>query len=237
MELLPLLRLAWQRRIAIAVGVVLALVAGLLLRSTLTETREGVAEVRIVIDTPVSQLVDASPKGADSLGWRTELLADLLTTQATRMRIARDAGIAVQDLVVISPSLNTPVVPTTLPRRAAGPAAGASGDYVLTVLEDGVLPVISLQARAPNGAMATRLAAAGAAALKADAVPPVDGPLTQPIVVEDVGAIQTLELSSGVTKKSVAGAAALLLLWCAAVLLVPGAVSWARGEIRRARPA
>lgn len=235
MELLPILRLAWRRRLALGLGVVVAVALGVL-SARGGATHAGVASTHLLLDTPVSQLVDAAPKGADTLGWRTELLADLVTTRQARLQIAREAHVPVRQLVVVSPLLNTPVLPTTLPRRAARVAAGASGLYVLSVLADGTLPMVALQARAPSRAAAEAVVAAGASALKAAAALPADSPDTQPIVVQDAGSIRGLDVASGAgRKRMLAVAIASLSLWCTAILLVPAVLRRARRGIRRAR--
>jgi len=239
MEFVLILRLAWRRRLALAAGVVLGLAVGLLLARG-ESGREGVASTRLVLDTPVSQFVVAAPKGADSLGWRTELLAHLLTTEQARERIARDARVPLSKLVVISPLLNTPVLPTTLPRRASAVAVATTSRYVITVLADGGLPIISLQGRAPSGEAARRLVAAAAAELKAAGALPPDDSGTQPFVVQDAGSILAVEVAVAGRKKLAAAASlVVLLLWGAAVLIAPAALArLGRGRrVRRSRVA
>jgi len=244
MELVPVLRLIWRRRIALALGVVVALAVGLSLASG-AAPREGVASTRLVLDTPVSQLIQAAPKGGDSLGWRTEVLSNLMTTVQARRQIAREAGVPLRGLEIVSPLLNTPVLLTTLPRRASAVAAGASAPFVLTVLADGTLPIIALQGRAPSRAAAVRLVAAAANVLKATAsLPPemtgtqAEKTGTQAVVVQDAGAIQAEEIIGGARKKRAAVAfLAVLLLWSAVVLILPAALRALHGARRRVTPA
>lgn len=236
MELIPVLQLAWRRRIALGLGIVAALVIGLLSARGGQETHEGIATKRLVLDTPVSQLVEAAPKGIDSLGWRTELLSDLLTTAQVRLQIAKAARVPVQQLAVINPVLNNPVLPTTLPRRASKITAGATEPYVLTVLADGTLPVLSIQGRAPSVTVATRLVTAATVALKAAATLPPEVPGTEPVVVQDGGGILTEEKSGGGRKKrAAAGFGGILLLWWGAVLIGPAALRHLRPGARRDR--
>jgi hypothetical protein len=235
MELLPILRLAWRRRFALGLGVVLALALGVL-SARGAATRQGIASTRLVLDTPVSQLVDAAPKGAETLGWRTELLAELMTTRPARLQISHEARVSMQQLVVVNPTLNTPVLPTTLPRRAASVAVSSSAQSVLTVLADPTLPMVSLEASAPSRDAAARLAAAGASALRTVAAVPPDSPRTQPIVVQDAGSIRASDVASGAGKKQAAAVCmAVFLLWSAMVLVVPGALTRARRSVHRAR--
>jgi hypothetical protein len=235
MELLPILRLAWRRRLALGLGVVLALALGLM-SARGAATNQGVASTRLLLDTPVSTLVDAAPKGAETLGWRTELLADLMTTWPVRLQIARETHVSVQQVVVVNPTLNTPVLPTTLPRRAAGVAASAAATFVLTVLADPALPMVSMEASAPSRDAAARLVAAGVSALKTAAAVAPDVPRTQPVVVQDAGSIQASDVRSGAGKKQAAAVCvAVFLLWSAMVLVVPAVLTRARRSASRAR--
>ena len=47
----------------------------------------------MLIDTPDSQVVDLEPKGADGLGTRANLLANLMASSPVRTIIARNAGV------------------------------------------------------------------------------------------------------------------------------------------------
>ena len=56
-------------------------------------TRTGKATTRLMLDTGNSQLVGASPSGAESLTWRAQLLTELLTSDPIETRIASGSGI------------------------------------------------------------------------------------------------------------------------------------------------
>jgi hypothetical protein len=217
MELAPIIRLAWRRRLALALGVAVALAVGLALGRG-PAAHQGVATMRLLLDTPASQLVAASPKGADSLVWRAEWLANLMTSRDARLRIARGAGVAPDQLAVISPSLSFPVLPATLPRRASKGADATAAPYVVTVLADPTLPIVSLQARAGSAAAAARLATAVATEIKLAAAPAPDVQQA-PFVVEDVETLQPLdEISGSHHRRGAAAGVAALLAWCAAAL-------------------
>jgi len=214
---LPIIRLAWRRRLALVLGVAVAVAMGVVLGRG-PVAHQGVAAMRLLLDTPASQLVDASPQGADSLVWRAEWLANLMTSSRARRRIAQDAGIAPGRLAVISPSLSTPVLPATLPRRASQGADATTAPYVVTALADPTLPIISIQARAASPAAASRLAIAVAAELKLAAAP-ARATRKRVLVVEDVETLRPLlEVSGTNHKRGAAAALAALFLWCCAVL-------------------
>ena len=55
--------------------------AAIALMSAQGESRTfGVASVRLVLDTPKSQLLHADPKGADTLAWRAAVLSEMTAT-------------------------------------------------------------------------------------------------------------------------------------------------------------
>jgi len=224
MELLPILRLAWRQRIALAVGALLAIALGVAVgRSAATTPEQWTASTRLVLDTPRSQVIHAAPREVDDLGWRSKVLATLALGDDVRARVARAAGIAPEQLATVDPSLSTPLLPATLPRRAAEVAAEAAATpYRLTVVADGVLPVVSLTASAPGRASAIGLVESARDAVVA-LVPPRDERRDRPnVVVEPVGAVG-VELSESGRGASAAlrpllAALGGFALWGAAVL-------------------
>ena len=88
MELLPILRLIWRRRILLGAGLVvsLALALGSAARR---QSSSALAWTRVNLDTPKSQLVNSAPGGADTLPWRASLLIHLMATDATQRRLAQ----------------------------------------------------------------------------------------------------------------------------------------------------
>src|ERR1700754_1811370 len=120
MELVPILRLAWRQRIALAVGALLAIAIGVAVgRSAAAAPDRWTASTRPVLDTPSSQVLYAAPREVDDLGWRSKVLATLALGDDVRERVARAAGIAPERLTTVDPSLSAPLRPATLPRRAA----------------------------------------------------------------------------------------------------------------------
>lgn len=219
-DLQLMLRRAWRRRVALAAGIVLALlVAAFVARMGTSE--QWTASARLVLDTPVSQVVDSAPKGADSLAWRAEILAALATSDPVRTQIAAESGIPFDQLTVSDPTLSLPLLPATLPRRAATVAAADATPYVLTAQTDGELPFVTLVASTPDRDSATRLVAAARAAVETTATPPAGSDRVQEIVVEQAGAIEAerqQSASAGLPRAAFA-AIACFTLWCVVVLL------------------
>ena len=73
MELLPIFRLIWRRRLLLGAGLVAA-IAAMVVFGGKSATRSYVAWTQVTLDTPKSQLVAAAPAGGDTLAWRASLL-------------------------------------------------------------------------------------------------------------------------------------------------------------------
>lgn len=218
MELLPIARMAWQRRWALALGVPLAILVVLALGRG-APRHEGVATTRLGIDTPVSQLVAASDPEVDNLGWRSEVFANLMTTRASREAIARAAGVDPAELEVVNPLLDVPVVPGTLPRRATTGIA-PSAPNVLIVAVRSPLPFVRLESSAPTRDRAERLLRAGAQQLTELAATPPAMRQAQPIVVKR-GEIDSREIADGGSARRALLVALMAYgAWCALCLLL-----------------
>src|SRR3954468_17229713 len=169
MELVALLRLLWRQRLAVAVGGMVALAAGFAMTRGAT-SRVGVASVRVVLDTPQSQLLDANPVGMATLEWRADLLADAGAADDVRRRVASAMGIPVGSLVITAPSRLVPTVPVPLPVHALDAAAAVPNRYQLAIQAASGLPIVGIDARAPTRADAARLATTAVTALQARAI-------------------------------------------------------------------
>lgn len=220
MEIVAILRVLWRRRLLLIPGVLAAIAISLVVGGG-SSAPTGLAWTRMALDTVPSQNVLPVASGADTLGWRATLLAELMTSEDMEERVAHDAGIQADRLAIVEPLLDEPAAPTALPRRAAKAAATRWEPYVLVLTADEPLATISLEARAPDRAAASRLAEAGAAALEASA-PAADAPKVQPYVVERVASIKAEDVTGGGGRMmAVAAALVVLGLWCGAVAIVP----------------
>jgi hypothetical protein len=248
MEILGLARVLWRRRLLIALGAVAAIAIGLAIGGGKPGST-GFAHTRALVDTPKSQLVDNAPLGADSLNWRASLLVHLVATEANKERIARRLGIRKQELAVVDPALAIPEVASSLPKAASQMAGVTAVPYVLTVhMDDDTMPVISIEAVAPDRRRATRLAAAATEILKEDVPPPQPPVLAteeetksdafrsdinrlQEFIVKEVGTIQSKTVVTGTLPVKAIGAAVFVfLLWTVGVVLLPLLGSLPRGR-------
>jgi hypothetical protein len=219
MDSLVFPRALWRRRIIVTLGAVLAIAVASKLAAGSRDGR-ALAGVRVLLDTPQSQLTNADPARVESLPWRASLLSLLLGTEPVRQQLAREAGIPAQQLAVVSSDLATPIVPASLPETATGAAANPSEVYLLSVHSDATIPLISLEAQAPDRETAARLAEAAAHALKISAAPP-EMPEARSFIAEPVGPITTGSLPAGRRTLLMLGVAIVLFgLWCGGVVLV-----------------
>jgi hypothetical protein len=106
--------------------------------------------------------VEVSPKGSDSLGIRANLLASLMVDGVVKQAIARRAGLPTKELVGISEAATEPSPASKPPGRR---------DFVLTtrVLTNtggDQLPIIEIEAQAPDRASAARLGSAAIEGLR-----------------------------------------------------------------------
>ena len=169
MEAVTILRELWRRRILVAVVAVASVLAGLAISYHLAlppESRKfdvGIASGRILVDTPDSQVVDVSPKGSGTLGLRASVVANLMTEGEVKATIARDAGLRPDQLRAgVEVEGELPVVLSS--------ASGDPNAHLLTtrpaVNPDGApLPMIDIEAQAPNTAAAARIANAAVSGL------------------------------------------------------------------------
>jgi hypothetical protein len=219
-EVVFVLRLLWRRRLLVVLGLVVAV--GLALKSGAgPATSGGTAEVRVVVDSPQSQLVTGDPRGADSLYWRATMLALLLGRDDHRRKLASATGVARDQVAVTDVVLTAPPVPASLPMSAATSANLASEPYTLTVSVDNELPIISLDASAPDRAGAVRLVQAAVRALQSGASPAYT-PRLEGLSVQPVGAVVGRTIGGGPGHRKLAiSVVALLLLWCTALVTGP----------------
>src|SRR3954467_2341371 len=159
MELVPVVRLLWRRRLPLAAGLLLAGVPAVVRRRT-SAPSSGVASTRVSLDTPKSMLVDTTPAGGTRLLWRAARVAHLVAGDAGRRAVAARLGVPVGQLAVVDPELAVPGVPSSIP-KSVSEALVTPAPYVLSAaLPNGGLPIISIEAYAPTRRAAGRLARA-----------------------------------------------------------------------------
>jgi hypothetical protein len=228
-ELLAILQILWRRRLSVAVGVV-ATVGLFLAIGTKPAPRSGLAWTRVVLDTQHSEIIHPDPIGADTLLWRVQMLADLLTNEHSIADIAQSAGIAPEQLAVTEPIKDTTAeLGTPLPQRALeASAASILAPYVVTVEYGTSLPVISVRAVAPTRVQATRLAQAAIGIVEREGnqagTAPRDPEATalQGLRTDVVSPLRSRDvLGSRGRAKKILACLLLLGLWCSVLAFAP----------------
>jgi hypothetical protein len=238
MELTALLRVLWQHRLLVALGALAAGALGLSVASGHVSSRLGIAHVRVVLDTPTSQFVDAVPDGADTLPWRAALLADLAASDTSTRQIAKAMGIAPSALVVSAPYLSAAPIGVPLPTRALDAAAVKPEPYQLAIQGVGANPIIGIDAQAPTRAQAARLAAVAIDALRTRIAAPATAADPQQLVLENVGPVRAKEVNQDSPFKAAAAASiAAFTLWCGIIVFTAGVHRRSRRSARLARAA
>jgi hypothetical protein len=228
--------IAWQRlrrhRIALAAAVLLSAVVAVTLTYHVKpgfppqlQTKRyvvGVANERVLVDTPDSIVADLNPSGAASLSVHAQLLADLFSSEPIRVAIAREAKIPVQNLSVIPPAVagaapvQSPLATATVP-----PAKQAN----LTIGVDSTLPLVSIAAQAPNQTAANELADGAVRALQGylrSVATTQKIPLSRQPVIQALGG-QSGTTTAGPSRALGAVAAIVILaLSCYLILFVDG---------------
>jgi hypothetical protein len=244
MDTVTILRDLWRHRFVVVAVYLVALLAGLAviykisflppsLKSRNYEV--GVATARILVDTPSSQVVEVAPKGSDTLGVRANLLASLMVDGVVKSAIARRAGLEPNKLIGVTDAATEPG-PVSAP---PGPRAFVLTTKVLTNNSGDQLPIIELDAQAPDRAGAARLAGATIAGLRdyldsraaLQAVPDADR-----LQVTGLGAPQATTQVRGPAKVlAVAAVILVFALGCAAILGVLALVRGWRAAAARER--
>lgn len=223
MELVSILRPLWERRRLVALGVLVAIAAGLLAsKQASPATVSWDASGRVLVDTPDSQLVRPAPKAGETVAMRASLLADLAASDKVTAIIAREAGIPVDQLAVIGPAAEdlTPV-PTPLVTQAAAVAQPVGAPYVVRVSSDIELPIIMVQANAPDPRHASLLVDAVARGLQS-LLAPQDG--SDGFTVELLAKPEPEPLAGASRQLMYAAAGTLMTfgLWCTAIIFAAG---------------
>lgn len=243
MEVVSFLHVLWRRRLLVVVGLVVALALGFVAGRE-PASSYGTATSRVLLDTPRSVTVENAPFGAETLPWRANLIVHLIGSEDAKRRLARELGIRPDRLAVVDVALSVPDVRASMPKAAAEAALPTGAPYVLTVSQRNLeLPIVYVEADAPDRRRAARLAGAAADLMKAAAPPPGSVPdysyevaedmasakdprVLQGFVVEDFGPVRskTVEEDHGPVKA--AGVSLIVLaLWCVGLVLAPAARS------------
>ena len=218
MEVVIFLRRLWRCRIQLAVGALVALAVAVALGGS-PVAPSGLAATRILVDTPRSALIATASSGSSTLYWRATLLGMLLGTDSAREQLAREMYVPSSHIAVIDQQLTTPSNPASLPVAAIQAASAPAEPYVLTVATSNVLPIVAMQASAPDQKGAARLAQAAVRVLQAGASPH-DTPQLQGLRITEIDPVRSIQLPGGAGRtKMFLTAFVVFVLWSVAVAI------------------
>ncbi len=241
MELLNLFRLLWARKLLVALGIPLAIAAGLMAARAVGSSAAGsaVASSQVVLDTSDSQLVAAAPRQVDTLTIRARLLADSMAGDEARKVVAREAAIQPDDLAILGTWVGSdPPIESPLVDRAAAISNAPPVPYLLTLVADDEAPLIRIGATAPDAEQARALSDAVLAGLM-ESVSELDGGHDGGFVVERTGSprVTPVPASSRAIPVAVAATVVVFGLWCALVLVAGSVWRRFRGAANAPQPA
>jgi hypothetical protein len=235
-DLITALRALWRGRLFVALGLVVSVALGIVVAYKVTpgippklESRQytvALGTVNVLVDTPDSQVIDLSPSGADAVGTRASLLASLISTSPIKNAISARVGIPANRLVVLGPQAGGGAAPPT--GAAAAVTQSGREAKIISIRTDSSLPVISIDTQGQNAAEATRLADGAAAGLQdylRTVVKSQKVPTSRRLVLRQLGAPE-IGISVRGPRKAYGAVLAvfLLILFCAAVVILPGIV-------------
>jgi hypothetical protein len=168
----------WRLRRYVAGVCVLAVLAGVLVTAQSKSYDVGVATAQVLVDTQRSQVVGASSGVTASggvmlvtLGTQANLLADLMVEGSVKADIAHRAGLEPNQLTGISAAVTVPSASGSGPSPASVPSGPDVYAVTTQILTDTsattALPIIEIDAYAPNAKRAMSLASAAVAGLQA----------------------------------------------------------------------
>jgi hypothetical protein len=226
MELVSVLNLLWARRIAVGLGVLVAIGAGVVAKPTRRSATGSAVTAALLVDATKSALVTVSPAQdvgavADPLPLRAAFLAEVMATDQFQKLLSNQAHVRADQLDVVPPSSSTAPTDSLITQKAATLAANAPGPYVLHLVADEQTPLISIETEAPDTAGAVRLAAASMNILKSSLASQQAGG-GPPVVVRTVASPTKVALVSRAPHRAVAVVVSIVVfaLWCGGIVLV-----------------
>jgi hypothetical protein len=235
MGFVALLRVLWRRRIAVLVGLVVAIalgVVGIKLHRAPTATTS--ASGRVLIDTPRSLVAAAQAPGALTIYSRARVIADLMASEGAEAEIARRAGLDPEELAVLGPGAAAAPLVITAVAEQAEEVARPIAPYLVSVEVTPGLPILTITAVGADRDHAVALGRAAVATPPAVARAAPGG--GDSVKVETLGAPTIATKVSG-GRKTIAGAAlAFFVVWCLVCVAVDRPLRRRRARLRL-RPA
>lgn len=219
MGLVGLFRVLWRRRILVAVGALLAIAAAVVgVQRGAGAAPTASSLTKVLIDTPQSLVADAQAHGAGTIYTRARLVGGLIVDDEAKAEIARRAGLQPSELAILGPGAAAPPTIVTPLAEQAITVAKPTQPYLVSVEVAPDLPILSIDANAPDRDRAVKLGKAAVDTLStvAQAAPGGGGS----VAIEQLGKplIATKAAASG-KAKALGGALVLFILCCLGCVL------------------
>jgi hypothetical protein len=224
MELAQALLLLWRKKIWVALGLVVALGAGVASVELLKTEVYAVAETQMMVDSPRSPLGNAGAS-LDPFTARASVFADLMTSPPALLAIGQASGIPATQIDATGPASSglTPAASTPSTPAPAVPS-GAGSKFKLFLDQNPTLPTVDIHAEAPTTRQANALAN-GAVTGFGNYLHTLQSQTSistnQRVEIRQLGNAVGGLVDPGANKK-VAGVivVVVLLIWCAMILLI-----------------
>jgi capsular polysaccharide biosynthesis protein len=163
MELAPIVRALWNRKLLTAVVVVVAIAGAAGAKFSQHPTQAGSASLQLIVDSPVSAIADLRQNPVP-LATRAAVLAQLMTSTKLQDQIAQIARVPVSEISAVGPfstagqASQGASATGSSPPSGGGSAATGKTLYQLSFATQDQQPLITVTAQAPTPAVAGRLA-------------------------------------------------------------------------------
>ena len=231
MELAKILRELSRRKALVAGVVAFSMLVGFLLAfqpSMPPKSRQfevALASSDILVDTRNSQVVAVGRKGPDlpTLAGRANLMGNLMTSGTLKEDIAKRAGVPAGKLIVVPPADPSTPWLTPVPVKPRGALeVPPSEQTVLTLSTDESLPILHVEAQAPQLNTARHISSAALFELSrylSRVAASQDVPVNNQLVVRAFGAPTSGFVIRGLPRRyALVATIFLLLAGCAAIL-------------------
>jgi hypothetical protein len=240
MEIVSILDLLRRHRLLLVPGLGLAVLVGIvaLFQVSLSppglssrQTTGGLASAQMLLSATDERASDLRKQSiASTLVSRAAVAGDLVATDGPRADVARRAGIAENELAILSPAAGAPPYSIPISREATAAAATPREPYLVHVTIHPTLPILGVDVNAPDQATAAEVAEA----VRAELTDVVEERAGSPavVVLEELGPVSTRTVVAGPRKAVAVGAAlVILVMWCGGVVLVTGLLRVRRDRI------
>ena len=230
MELLSIASVLLRHKRLLALGLLVAVLAGFMAQRRIGEaTSSGQAIQQVLVGPPDAPAIKADSVATQTLIARAQLLADVMTSEPERQTLSTRSGVSLSQLAVIGPASRPPIVPVPLAVEGTRTGASAPTPYVLRVESADTNPIMTLTAGAPTLADAQRFVNAGTETLT-ELVGRSTGERVA-LSVEKLGPVTARTVVDRPSKMMIAVAPFMtLILWCSAIVLLSGIRRYRRRE-------